>query len=116
MESILITIRDLLGIEKEDDGFDGEIIVGINSAIMSLSQLGVVSEDGFVVTSYQDTWSNLFGDLLNIEAAKTYIYLKTKLYFDPPLSSFLIENIKSEIKELEFRLLVQAEIIVEEEV
>ena len=106
-ESILLTIKDMLGIEETYDGFDGEISVVINSAIMSLHQIGVGPEDGFSITGETETWADLFDEVNNIEAVKSYIHLKTRLEWDPPATSFLLEAINRQIQELEWRLSVQ---------
>lgn len=109
MESILLTIRKMLGIDEDYDGFDIEIIICINTALMSLSQLGIGPEDGFAITGVNETWTELFNGVTNIEAVKSYIYLQTRLAFDPPATSFLLESMFRQLTELSFRLNVQAE-------
>ena len=104
MTSILTSIKKLLGIAAEDTSFDGEIIIYINTAFMSLNQLGIGPAETPVISSKIDTWSSAFGDMKDIEAIKTYVYLKVRLVFDPPSSSFVIEAMNKQIAELEWRL------------
>ena len=108
-ESILTSIKKLLGMTKEYNAFDTDIIMHINSVFMTLSQLGVGPETGFRIKDETATWSMYISDEDNLDAVKTYIYLKVKLVFDPPASSAVMEANKQMIKELEWRLNVQAE-------
>lgn len=109
MESILITIRTMLGIEDDFDGFDTEIMTGINSAIFSLSQIGIGPDGGFEITGIDETWTELYDGVSNLQAVKSYIWLKTRLEFDPPGTSFLIESINNQINQLEWRLMVEVD-------
>lgn len=104
-KSILLTIKKMLG---SCDIFDVDIIVHINSTIMILQQLGV-APPGFYITGEEDTWDDLLWGSKDLEAVKSFIYLKTRLAFDPPTSSFVVDSIEKMIKELEWRLNVQAE-------
>lgn len=104
MDSILITIKRLLGISDYCDQFDTEVIVHINSALMVLNQLGVGPPGGFMITSNAETWADFLGDNKQIESVKTYIYMKVKLIFDPPQSSAAIDSMNQLIKEFEWRL------------
>lgn len=108
MESILLTIRTMIGIEDDYDGFDIEIMSGINSAIFSLRQLGIGPPD-FAVTSINETWTDLYAGVNGLESIKSYILLKTKLEFDPPATSFIINSMNEVIKQLEFRLMVEVD-------
>lgn len=110
MESILTSIKKLLGIVKEDKAFDTDIIMHINSVFMTLNQLGVGPEDGFVVTTDADTWTKFLGDSNKlIQAVKTYTYLKVKMVFDPPSSSAL-SAMQREADAYEWRIAQQIEI------
>lgn len=104
MDSILISIKKLLGIDAVCDQFDTDIIIQINSALMVLNQIGVGPPGGFLITSNSETWSDFFGNSKMIEGVKTYVYLKVRLVFDPPQASAMIEAIKQQISELEWRL------------
>lgn len=104
MESILTSIKKLLGIEAEYEHFDPDIIMHINSVFMVLNQLGVGPSQGFSIEDDTTTWADFMSENVNIEAVKSYIYLKVKLLFDPPLSSAAIDSIKRMIDEYEWRL------------
>lgn len=104
MESILTSIKKLLGITEEYDHFDTDIIIHINSTFMTLNQLGVGPEEGFSINSNEQTWTDFLGDSKKLEAAKTYVYLSVKMLFDPPTSSAVIEAMNRRIQEYEWRL------------
>ena len=108
-ESILTSIKKLLGPEEDDTNFDTDIIMHINTALMRLNQLGVGPSTGYSITSKEQVWSDFLGDRKDLEGVKTYVYLKTRLVFDPPQSGFLVDSIKEQIKELESTLNIQAE-------
>lgn len=109
MDSILVSIKKLLGIESEYTHFDQDIIMFINSALLSLNQLGIGPTEGFSITDNTQVWTDLLGTRKDVDAVKQYIYLKVRLVFDPPTNSFLVEAINRQITELEWRLNVQAE-------
>lgn len=109
MDSILLTIKKLLGIEQDFDGFDTDVIVAINTAFTNLNQIGIGPSTGFVISNEEQIWSDFFQENTNLEAVKSYIYLKTRLLFDPPSNSFLVQSMDKQITELEWRLTVLAE-------
>ena len=108
-DSILTSIKKLLGITEEYKHFDADIIIHINSAFMILKQLGVGPPDGFSISDETPVWSDFIDDSSDIESVKSYVYLKVKLLFDPPLSSAAMEATKQLISELEWRLTLAAE-------
>ena len=103
-DSILNTIKKLLGPGQDQTYFDQDIITHINTVIMTLTDIGVGPKEGFSITSNAEVWSDFIEDINKFEAVKTYIYLKVKLVFDPPLSSSVIEIYNKQINELEWRL------------
>jgi len=110
MESILQSIKKLIGITEDYTAFDLDIIIHINSVFMILNQIGVGPVEGFSISDDSAVWSDyLPEDSKNLEAVKTYIYLKVKMVFDPPLSSAVMEATKQMISELEWRLNVETE-------
>lgn len=109
MESILTSIKKLLGIDEEYDIYDPDIIIHINSVFMNLKQMGVGPAGGFRIEGEDAVWSDYTTDSEEIESVKTYIYLKVKLIFDPPLTSAVLESMKQLINEFEWRLNVEAE-------
>lgn len=104
MNSILLSIKKLLGIDANCEHFDQDVLIHINSALSNLTQLGVGPPDGFIVTSNSETWSDLLMDSKKQEFVKSYIYLKVRLIFDPPSSSSVIDAINRQIQELEWRI------------
>lgn len=104
MDSILTSIKKLLGIEEEYTQFDSDIIMHINTVFLNLTQLGVGPAEGFLIEDDSTTWYDFIGDSNQLQAVKTYVYLKVKLLFDPPLSSSVTESINRIISELEWRL------------
>lgn len=115
MESILTSIKKLLGIQEEYTHFDSDIIMHINAAISLLSQLGIGPKNGLIVTDNTVTWTDLLGDSNKIEHAKTYVYLKVKMLFDPPLSSAVAEAMNRMLSEMEWRLTVSSDSMRQEE-
>jgi hypothetical protein len=110
MESILTSIKKLLAIEDDYTHFDMDIIMNINSVLMTLTQLGVGPTAGFTITSNTETWTDFLGEQFsNLEGVKTYIYLKVRLVFDPPTSSGAIDAMTRIATEIEWRLNLQAE-------
>lgn len=107
-DSILLSIKKLLGMEPEEfDQYDVDITLHINTVIETLNQIGVDMPDGFSVTDKTVLWS----DYLNRakysqikDSIKSYIYMKVRLVFDPPTNTSLINAINESVKELEWRI------------
>lgn len=106
MESILTSIKKLLGIEEEYEVFDPDIIMHINTVFAILKRMGVGPSEGFSIQGAESTWNDFMGEDPDaiLESVKTYIYLKVKLIFDPPSGSAILESIKENIRELEWGL------------
>lgn len=109
MESILTSIKKLLGITEEYEHFDKDIIMHINSVFLNLTQIGVGPEEGFYIEDETAEWVDFIEDDIQLQAVKSYIYLKVKLLFDPPTSSAVIESTNRMIAEFEWRLRLAAE-------
>ena len=107
--SILNSVKKMLGLGTEYEHFNQDIIMHINTTFMILTQLGIGPANGYSIQDESATWDEFIGDEKNLEAVKTYIYLKVKLVFDPPLSNTVMECMKQNISELEWRLNHQAE-------
>ena len=97
MDSILTSIKKLLGIAEEYEHFDPDIVMYINSAFSVLTQLGVGPEEEACIEDASKTWSEFLYDDPRLEFVKTFIYLKVRLAFDPPLSSAVMEAINRQI-------------------
>lgn len=109
MESILQTVKKLLGITDEYKVFDTDLMIHINSVLSVLRQIGVGPENGFVITGDSETWNDYLGDDPRLETVKTYVYLKVKTIFDPPTSSIIAEATNRMISELEWRINVDVD-------
>lgn len=103
-DGILESTKKLLGLAKAHTAFDSDITMFINSAFSSLSQIGVSSETTTVVDSYETKWSDLGLDDNALSQVKTYVYLKVRLLFDPPATSYAIEAMEKQAQEIEWRL------------
>lgn len=108
MESILTSIKKMLGLDEDYTHFDTDIIIHINTIFMTLQQLGVGPPNGFTIRDKEDKWTD-FIDTNQMEAVKTFVYLRVRLLFDPPTNSFLVDAMERQIREIEWRLNVQAE-------
>lgn len=108
-DNILATIKKMLGGDQQSEAFDTDIIVHMNSAFMALQQIGVGPDTTFYITSGDEVWVDFLNDVTNLEAVKTYIYLKVRLVFDTPSSSFVIGALEKNLAEIEWRLMTQAE-------
>lgn len=107
MDSILKTIKKLLGISDEETHFDTDIIMHINSVFSILHQLGVGPDESFSIQDDTATWDDFIEDDNNFNDVRTYIYLKVRLLFDPPSSSSVMSAMERQISELEWRLNVE---------
>lgn len=104
-DSILRTIKKMLGYNPDTETpFDTEIITHINSALSTLGQIGLDLPNGFVVMDDSFIWDDIIPPNVNLENIKMYIYLKTRIVFDPPTSTAALDTMKEQIKEYEFRI------------
>lgn len=110
MESILTSIKKLLGITEDYEAFDLDVIAAINSAFMTLNQIGVGTSKPFSIKDKTTVWSD-FTNIEDYEAMKSYIYLKTRLLFDPPQSSSVIDAMERMASEYEWRLNIAVEVL-----
>ena len=108
--SILDTIKKLLGLASDYEVFDADVMIHINAAFLTLNDLGVGPAQPFVVNDKEQTWVQFFGGVdQQYESVKAYIYLKTRLAFDPPATSFAIDAMQKQAEEYAWRLNVRAE-------
>lgn len=107
-DSILVVIKQMLGIEDDYDAFDTDVIIAINSALFSLMQIGVVPA-GSIVNDETLTWSDILRNADDLEGVKMYVYLKARIVFDPPSTSAVLDALHKQMNELEWRLLIQVE-------
>lgn len=110
MESILTSIKKLLGPTEDYDHFDADIIFHINTQFSNLNQLGVGSSEGFRIVDATEIWTDYIPDNpVLVEMVKSYVYLKVKLLFDPPTSSAVLASMEREAEKLEWRINKEAE-------
>lgn len=103
-DSILTSVKKLLGIEEDNEAFDMEIMLHINGAITILTQIGVGPSTGYIVTNKEDTYSNWLGNTALYQNIPLYLFWKTRLSFDPPTNASVIKNYEDSIREAECRL------------
>lgn len=102
-DSILISTKQMLGIDESDTSFDLDILTHINTAFATLNQLGIGPADGFEIEDDTALWSTYI-ESPKFNAIKTYVYLRVRMLFDPPTTSYLIEAQKQQREEFEMRL------------
>ena len=105
-ESILISIKLLLGISEDDDAFDTQLIMHINTVLSILTQIGVGPAEGFMIEDEDTSWEDFIPNAANYSAVKTYMGHKVRLLFDPPTSSSVADAINNAIKELDRKSVV----------
>lgn len=109
MESILTSIKKLLGLTEECTDFDPDIIMHINSVFMILNQIGVGPSTCFFIEDETTTWGEFLGDPTILPFVKTYVGLKVRLLFDPPASTAVMECMKQMASEAEWRLNIEVD-------
>lgn len=110
LESILETIKKLIGLPKNYDAFDSDIIVHINSVLSILNQMGIGPEEGFAISGYDEKWVDFTtSDILKTRQVRSYMALKVKYLFDPSSNSNVLKANERVITEMEYRLFVDAD-------
>lgn len=108
MESILDSIKKLLGIQPEYRAFDEDLIIHINTVFNILNQLNIGPKEGFMIVDGSESWDDYITSC-NLTMVRSYIYMKVRLMFDPPTSGILVESMNSMISELEWRLFLEGD-------
>lgn len=103
-DSILSSVKKLLGIADDYTNFDTDITMHINTVLALLTQLGVGPATGYMITDSSDEWTDFVGDDPRLKMVQSYVYLKVKLMFDPPTSSAVMESMNRLTNELEWRI------------
>lgn len=109
-DSILTSVKKMLGIVEEYEHFDADLIMHINSVLAILTQIGIGPPEGFMIDDKTAEWSEFIGGSAELTMVKSYVFLKVKLLFDPPLSTAVLECYKTQISEYEFRLNITGEV------
>ena len=108
--SILTSTKKLLGITEDYTHFDVDIITNINTCLSTLNQIGIGPAEGFSIEDSTAEWEDFIGLDTRMNLVKSYVYMKTRLVFDPPTSSFFLSSIQEQIKEVEWRLNMFSEV------
>lgn len=108
-DSILLTIKEMLGLSKTYPAYNTDVIRNINGSLFTLMQLGVGPSTGFRITGESETWNDYIGDRKDLDAVVNFIYIKARIVFDPPTSAAVLQALKEEAKEYEYRLNTQVE-------
>ena len=108
--SILLSIRRLVGSGENNDDFDGDLIIHINTVLSILNQLGVGPDNGFSIEDATATWTDFLGDdSAYINMVRSYMAAKVRILFDPPVSSAVLSSLERTCTEFEWRSNVAAE-------
>lgn len=110
MDSILNSVKKMLGIQEEYEAFDQDIIMHINSVFMILNQIGVGPSKCFSISDSSSSWDEFKQGDNTLESVKSYMYMKVRLMFDPPQSSVVMEAINKSVNEIEWRLKIAADL------
>lgn len=103
-ESILGSVKKMLGIPNEYKNFDLDIVMHINSVLFILCQLGMGPESGYAISDDSDEWTDFIPEGTNLELVKSYVFMKVRVLFDPPQSSVVMESMNRMISEFEWRI------------
>lgn len=107
--SILTSTKKLLGLAEDHTEFDLDVITHINSVFSDLTQMGIGSASGFAISDDTAVWEDYIEEDLELSSVKTYVFLRVRLLFDPPTTSYLMTSMKEQIEKAEFRLNVVQE-------
>ena len=107
--SILTSVKKMCNLVESYEAFDADILIFINAVFSTLNQLGIGPVNGFTIDDKTTTWDAYLDDDLRLESVKTYMFLRVRMLFDPPTTSFMIDAMNNQIKELEWRLNVVRE-------
>lgn len=108
MDSILDSVKSYLGIQIEDTAFDSDILMAINAIMVTLNQFGIGTDSVFVVTSSSETWSDFLGDF-PVGGVREYLNMRVKMLFDPSTNNQIMDALKEQISEFEWRILSEVD-------
>ena len=103
-DSILNSVKKVLGLDADYKAFDEDVIMHINTVFSVLHQVGASPSEGLTILDETSTWSDFIKDVQHVNMVKTYVYLKVRLVFDPPTSSFALTSMEKQAEQLEWRL------------
>lgn len=108
MDSILNSVKAYLGIQEDDDAFDTDILMAINAVMIPLNQFGVGPSTSFTVTGTTETWQDLLGDD-PIGAVREYVNMRVRILFDPSSNNQIMDALKEQIAEFEWRIIEESD-------
>lgn len=104
INSILDSVKKTVGIDPADTAFDDDILMHINSVFSDLNQLGIGPADGFEIQDKTTEWAVYTASVKLLNNVKTYMYLRVRMLFDPPATSFLLDAMQRQTEQLEWRI------------
>lgn len=110
-QEILTSIKKVLGIDASNSAFDLDLVMHINSVFSDLAQLGIGPDQGFEIVDDTATWDAFIQSDILLNSVKTYMYLRLRLIFDPPTTSYAIDSMDKQIQKMEWRLNVHREAV-----
>lgn len=110
--SILISTKKILGLDSDYIAFDLDILTHINSVFSILDQLGIGAEGGYAIEDETAVWEDLALPANQLAMVRTYVFLKVRMLFDPPTTSFMIDALQKQIEEHEWRLNMARELLI----
>ena len=106
--SILKTTKKNLGLDADYTDFDPEIIGYINTALSTMTQVGVGPDEGFQIQDEFAEWDAFLGGDPRLNAVINYVSMSVRLMFDPPATSFGINAIQDQLNQMIWRIEVAA--------
>lgn len=113
-DSILTSTKQILNISAADTAFDQDILTLINSTLSTVNQLGIGDAATMFVEDNTKTWTQLSLPPEQTHMLKTYVFLQTRIVFDPPPTSFALAALKEQAEEFQWRLSLFREYALEE--
>lgn len=110
--SILNSTKKMLGVAPDYDAFDTDIITHINTAFSTLNQIGVGPAEGYEIWDADATWDEFLGVHISpkkLNSVRTLVFVKVRMFFDPPTTSYLLNAYEKQIAELEFRVSIEGD-------
>lgn len=104
IQSILESTKKALGLHREIEDFDPELVMFINSAFAKLQQLGVGPSQGFEISGYDEVWDDFIQHKEMLNDVKVFVYLQVRFVFDPPSIATLNNALSEQLKEVTWRI------------
>jgi len=114
-DSVLLSVKHLLGVHEDITAFDADILMHINASLLVLTQLGVGPKKGFIILGPDEKWEDFHGPRVDLSMIPIYVYMRVRLLFDPPQMGYFVTSLKEQIAEMEWRIREQLEILGKEE-